>query len=917
LVPEVIQTSAMDCGPAALTALLRGHGAMIEYGRVREACQTAVDGTSIDALEDLAVALGFRAQQVMLPVEQLVDPLFNVLPAIVVIRLPNGWPHFVVVWKRHGPWLQVMDPAVGRRFWPVNRFLDNIYRHHLTIPATAWEEHLRSCSTRTQFQARLGRLGFSRANSQDILESVLARPGWQSLARFDSALRLCEAARALARWHRLRPHVQGFTNLVHDDGPPIPQHFQSARAPTAALEDAGVLLEGGIALSVHGLATEAVDNTTAQDSQPAARASIPVPEIAAILSAPTVDPLRVVVDLIRHQGMGRLIAAFGGMFLAGAAILLIGFLLDSAWQTGSDHHRGIMIGLVLLIALLAAVEWPARLIVRGVGRRLEGRLRWALAEKASRLHDRYMRSRPTSDVVSRAHLVHHIRTLPELSARIVRAGAALVASTLGLWWLVPTSAPLAITMALLAVTIPWITRGLVQEPDLRLRVHDGALSRVVIDGLMGNIPLRTHGGGPALWSEHETVLCGWADASRTVLSTRAFLDGISLAVTYSFVAVLLFAYLPARSPTALLFVFLALGVPTWGRAVALAVHDHPRLLNLVRRIAEPLGTADDPEWATASPGFAPVAGIENTGRPRSHDVNLEATSPPGLQNRFETEEGMHSASGVALCLTDITVRIGGQSVLHHVSLDLPAGAHLAVVGHSGSGKSTLIATILGFERPVTGSIQVDGAPLTGEVLHHLRACVAWVDPQVALWNRSLRENLLYGHVLPDDDVNPLLDDLVQRAHLSDLVTTLREGLDTPLGEMGTLVSGGEGQRVRLGRALNRREARLVLLDEPFVGLDRATRAELLDEVRRYWHHASLLYVTHEVGEALQFSRVVVLEGGCMIEDDIPSRLAEREDSYFAHLLKDGKAAPDVLRRNPWRRVRIDGGRPFSIDRFLT
>ena len=68
LVPEVVQTSAMDCGPAALKSMLEGFGVSISYGRLREACQTEVDGTSIDTLEELAVALGLDAEQVMMPV---------------------------------------------------------------------------------------------------------------------------------------------------------------------------------------------------------------------------------------------------------------------------------------------------------------------------------------------------------------------------------------------------------------------------------------------------------------------------------------------------------------------------------------------------------------------------------------------------------------------------------------------------------------------------------------------------------------------------------------------------------------------------------------------------------------------------------------------------------------------------------
>src|SRR6476660_5025708 len=114
LAPEVIQTSAIDCGPAALKCLLEGFGIHASYGRLREACQTAVDGTSIDALEETACAMGLEASQTMAPADHLLLPQAAMLPALVIVRLPSGCTHFVVIWRLVGKFAQVMDPAVGR-----------------------------------------------------------------------------------------------------------------------------------------------------------------------------------------------------------------------------------------------------------------------------------------------------------------------------------------------------------------------------------------------------------------------------------------------------------------------------------------------------------------------------------------------------------------------------------------------------------------------------------------------------------------------------------------------------------------------------------------------------------------------------------------------------------------------------------
>src|SRR5919198_5631373 len=108
IVPEVVQTSEMDCGPASLKCLLEGFGIAVSYGRLREACQTDVDGTSIDTMEEVAKLLGLDAEQVMVPPGHLLLSESKSLPAIVIVRLANGLTHFVVAWRALGPFVQVM-----------------------------------------------------------------------------------------------------------------------------------------------------------------------------------------------------------------------------------------------------------------------------------------------------------------------------------------------------------------------------------------------------------------------------------------------------------------------------------------------------------------------------------------------------------------------------------------------------------------------------------------------------------------------------------------------------------------------------------------------------------------------------------------------------------------------------------------
>ena len=113
--PEVVQTSAMDCGPAALACLLEGFGIPASYAPMQEACQTDLDGTSINTLEQIAGSLGLDVEQIMLPIDHVLRRRRQ-RAAGAGCRAARRPPHFLVAWRRHGPLVQIMDPAKGRRW---------------------------------------------------------------------------------------------------------------------------------------------------------------------------------------------------------------------------------------------------------------------------------------------------------------------------------------------------------------------------------------------------------------------------------------------------------------------------------------------------------------------------------------------------------------------------------------------------------------------------------------------------------------------------------------------------------------------------------------------------------------------------------------------------------------------------------
>src|SRR5262249_49774052 len=186
------------------------------------------------------------------------------------------------------------------------------------------------------------------------------------------------------------------------------------------------------------------------------------------------------------------------------------------------------------------------------------------------------------------------------------------------------------------------------------------------------------------------------------------------------------------------------------------------------------------------------------------------------------------SAGVALGFENVSVLAGGHPILNELDFEIEAGSHVAIVGSSGAGKSSFVGLLLGWHRAAGGRMLVDGEELGGARLAQLRGETAWVDPAIQLWNRSLIDNLQYG--APEDGGSPL-GEVIESADLRCVLEKLPDGLQTELGEGGALVAGGEGQRVRLGRAMLRRNARLVILDEPFRGLDREKRQALMGQAR--------------------------------------------------------------------------------------
>ncbi len=186
----------------------------------------------------------------------------------------------------------------------------------------------------------------------------------------------------------------------------------------------------------------------------------------------------------------------------------------------------------------------------------------------------------------------------------------------------------------------------------------------------------------------------------------------------------------------------------------------------------------------------------------------------------------------------------------------------------------------------------------------MRRETAWIDPQVHLFNASLFDNLVYGN---GEDAAAHLDTVLENADLADVLERLPNGMQTSLGEGGALVSGGEGQRVRMGRALGRPAVRLAILDEPARGLDRDRRQKFLQRARRHFESATLFYITHDVTDTMDFDHVLVIEQGRVFEQGSPRELYEKAGSRYRALAVQEEIVHRAWSDSNWRHLRIAEG----------
>ncbi len=239
---------------------------------------------------------------------------------------------------------------------------------------------------------------------------------------------------------------------------------------------------------------------------------------------------------------------------------------------------------------------------------------------------------------------------------------------------------------------------------------------------------------------------------------------------------------------------------------------------------------------------------------------------------------------------------GRARVFSHFDLHVPAGQKLGIVGSSGAGKSTLIGLLQRLDDVQGGRILLDGQDLRQVSQDSLRASIAVVPQETALFNRSIRENIRYGRPEASDAEVELA---ARRAWCDTFIRELPQGYDTLVGERGVMLSGGQRQRLGIARAFLK-DAPVLILDEATSALDTRSEKEIRAALDELVKGRTVLAVAHRLSTLSGFDRIVVLSQGRIVEDGPPETLKQREGGLFRQLwqLQADDFRPQPLTQEP-------------------
>jgi ATP-binding cassette, subfamily C, bacterial CydD len=280
------------------------------------------------------------------------------------------------------------------------------------------------------------------------------------------------------------------------------------------------------------------------------------------------------------------------------------------------------------------------------------------------------------------------------------------------------------------------------------------------------------------------------------------------------------------------------------------------------------------------------AGMEGVSASKEIFAVLEQPAPATASGRLQQGPGHIENSDIVFSGISYTYPGTPAPAADHVTFTIPAGKTTALIGPSGAGKSTLLNLLLRFLEPEKGVITFGGMHIGNIDMEAWLSQISWVPQHPHLFNATLRENILFGKPGITDEI---LENVLQETGLVPFVRSLPKGLETPVGENGSRLSGGEAQRVALARAFLK-NAPVLVLDEPTSHTDPELEAELRSSMQVLMKGKTTVIIAHRLETIRSADQILVLSDGKISGSGTHDELFSIEGFYRNSLLLQQEAA---------------------------